>query len=100
MVLHGAMGDYQPLGDLLVRQPGADHPQDLRLTLGELRGAWSWIGGQLAELAENQPSQARREDRVAARRPPYRVKQLRPTGRFDDVPGGAGLHGVEHVTLL
>src|SRR5258708_7235102 len=53
MVLHRAVGQYEPLGDLLVGHPGADHPQYLGLPLGEPRCIGSRVAGQAAELAEH-----------------------------------------------
>ena len=57
-------------------------------------------GRQPPELAQHQPGQARGEDRLAGRGPPYRVEELVVAGRLDQVPGGAGLDRLEHVALL
>lgn len=65
VVLHGAVGDDQTLGDLLVRESLGDQPQDLRLAVGQLRdrslvgGGRGGVGGEPAVLAEDQPGEAR-----------------------------------------
>src|SRR4029077_20334077 len=70
VVLHGAVRQYQPGGDLLVGQAGGDHAEDLGLALGQLprRGVPVVPGrsrGQAPELAEHEGGEPRGEDRVA-----------------------------------
>lgn len=69
VVLHRAVREHQPLGDLLVGEPGADHAQDLGLTVSEPRCIGRGAGGEAAELAEHQPGQSRGEDRIARASP-------------------------------
>ena len=85
VVLHGAMGQREAGGDLLVGLAGGDHAQDLGLAFGQLRGAGAFPrgrGGQPPELAQDQRGEPGGEHRVAAGRAAYRVEQLRPGRRF------------------
>ena len=80
-VLHGAAGQHEPGGDLLVGQARGDHPQDFRLPFRQLRhGPLAGGGGRLgqpAELPEHERGEPGGEHRVAARRAPHRVEELR-----------------------
>ncbi len=107
MVLHGAVGQHQPPGDLLVGQAGGHHPEDLRFPLGELgsgrRAGWTAgrrAGREPPELTEDQAGQARGEHGVARRGAADRIEELGPGRGLQQVPGRAGLDRVEHVLLL
>ncbi len=58
------------------------------------------IGGQAAELAEDQAGQPGREHGVARSRAPDRVQEFGPARGLQDVAGRAGLDRVEHVAML
>ena len=103
VVLDGAVGEVQPLSDLLVRQPLGHQAEHLGLPLGEARciRARRRRGlGQSAELAEHQPGESGREDRVAGCYPPDRRHELLARRRLDQVPRGSCLDRIEHVGLL
>ncbi len=100
MVLHGAVGQNQPFGDLLVRQTGADHPQDFGLAFGEPRRVGSGVAGKAPELTEHEACQPGGEHRVSRSRPPHRVEKLRAARGLQDVAGSASLHRAEHIAML
>ena len=104
VVLHGAVREHEPLGDLLVGHALGDHPQDLGLALGQrgLRrvGLRPAALVEPSELAEHQSGEPRREHGVPVCHPTYGVEQLGPRRRLHEVAGRAGLHRVEHVGLL
>jgi hypothetical protein len=55
VVLHGAVGQHEPGGDLLVGPAGGDHAEDLGLAFGQprrVRAVPGGRGGQPPELAE------------------------------------------------
>jgi hypothetical protein len=86
VVLHGAVRQHEPLGNLLVRQPFRHQPQHLGLALGKARRVRARLvgvarrrrqPGQPAVLAEDQSGQTRREHRLVGGGPPDSVEQLR-----------------------
>src|SRR5215510_12197871 len=100
MVLHRPMGQDEPFGDLLVRHPGADHPQYLGLALGEPRYVRSRVAGQTAELAEHEPGKPRGEHGITRTRPADRVEELLSARRLHYVACRARLDRAEHVAVL
>jgi ABC-type phosphate transport system substrate-binding protein len=57
VVLHGAVGQHEPGGDLLVGHAGGDHAEDLGLAFGQprrVRALPGGRGGQPPELAEDE----------------------------------------------
>jgi hypothetical protein len=106
VVLHGAVRQHQPGGDLLVGQAGSDHAQDFGLALGQPRGRPGVPGitgrdrGEPPELAEHQRGEPGSEHRVADGRAPHRVEELAAGRGLQQVPDRARLHRVQHVLLL
>ena len=90
VVLHGAVGDDEALGDLLVGHALGDHLEDLGLAVGELVARV--VGralGHPAELPQHQAREAGREDGVAGGHAAYGVEQLLARRALDEVAGGA-----------
>jgi hypothetical protein len=76
VVLHGAVRQDQPGGDLLVGHAGGDHAEDFGLALGQPGHAAvrsGGRGGQPPELAEYERGEPGGEHRVAAGGAPHRV---------------------------
>ena len=103
VVLHGAVGEHESLGDLLVGHPLGDHLEDLGLPLGQLRGV-----GVLARpgsaIRRNSPSTSPASPGVntvsPAATPRTAADELLARRGLDQIARGAGLDGLEHVVLL
>src|ERR1039458_1100564 len=103
VVLHGAVGQHEPGGDLLVGPAGGDHAEDLGLAFGQprrVRAVPGGRGGQPPELAEYQRGEPGGEHRVAVGRAPHRIEEFRACRGLQQVADRARLHRVEHVLLF
>ena len=75
VVLHRAVGEHEPFGDLLVGQPLGDQSQHLGLARGQARAG---LLLEPAVLPEHQPGQPRGEDGITVAHPVHGVDQLLP----------------------
>src|ERR1700712_3564017 len=103
VVLHRAVADRQPRGDLFARQTGGHQSQHLGLPLGEARRGVGQTGGSAREppvFAQDQAGEAGRENGLAACGAGDGVAELGRGRRLDQVIGRTRLHRLEDVVAF
>ena len=88
VVLHGLLGEEEPLADLAVGQPLGDQGQDLALPLGQ-RAELVGASARRAQPLQHPRGHGRVEQRLAGGDPADRVDQVGAADLLQHVAGGA-----------